>query len=110
MKIREDFIGCVFVDGYRLFAGETVPSGSVVADWITGGSLVSRDEPVESTEIPVTEDESEHDDSEVQEPVDKPARADSKAEWFTYAESVDAIEENATIDDYSKADLVELVG
>lgn len=131
MKIRADFIGCVFVDGHRLFAGEEVPQGSRVASWITSTKQYEQDElndpssddpavstptnPVGETEIVTGDDEEisgDNDDTEnpESESVEKPTRADSKANWFAYADSVGAIKEGTTAEDYSKADLVELVG
>lgn len=103
MKIRHDFVGCVFVGGHRLFAGDDVPAGVQVADWLLETSWLGRQvDPAEgeSTEIVIDEDEGPS----------KPARADNKQAWFDYAIEQGMIEDGATIEDYSKADLVELVG
>jgi hypothetical protein len=103
MKIRADLIGCVFTDGRRLFAGDDVPEDVQVADWLLeGNQTTQQEEPAEeeSTEIVIDEDE---------DPA-KPARADNKQTWFDYATEQGAIEDGATIEDYSKADLIELVG
>lgn len=126
MQIRKDFFGCVYADGHRLFAGDDVPASVSVAGWLLNNSgpivgephdLLSNDpvvsttgNPVHSTEI-IVEDEDFGDEEQLEiDRISRPARAASKADWFTFAESQGAIEDGATIEDYSKADLVELVG
>lgn len=105
MRIRKDFVGCVYAGWHRLFAGDVVPEGVRVADWLVEDGSGDDAPADESTEIVIDEDaQIGGEDS------DKPSRADNKQAWFDYALSKALIEENATIDDYSKADLIELVG
>jgi hypothetical protein len=88
MRIRHDFGGHVYVGGHRLRPGDKVPAGAAVSDWLLDGGSAG---------------------SNSGEP-QKPSRSATKTDWFNYAESVGVTEDGATIDDYTKDDLIDLVG
>lgn len=94
MNIRNDLQGCVITGSYVLFPGDPVPEGLVISEsHLSAGT---------ATVAPQASEEKEAS-------IEKPSRADNKAAWFTFAEQAGLIEHGATISDYSKADLIDLV-
>lgn len=93
MRIRSDLRGCVIVGSHILHPGDAVPDGLAIS-----GSLL--DATAETAPQAPREEGA----------AVKPSRADNKAAWFAFAEQAGLVEDGAAISDYSKADLIELVG